>query len=572
MSMLALCLRAPCLEFTVVHTARYRVPAALFRFPPELPPRGAQNESLYGADHLPRVRRRGHQRKNRPAPDPARLEALKTAPIKCLGGPRRRPVHAAAQDDMSAWIFSTHAPDTIRPAFSGNSDETCNLPELKCCVLHFNYDVLLHIFAYLNVVSVLRAARASCACNRLAQSKHVWLAIVSDLGCRHLLDPPLRDTLLRFSTPQLVDEVKRAVFRPRTWAADSSSPPTVRRQIHVSTSGPGSPPPSEPTLLSGDKHLLIKRGTGCEIWDIAEGRRIWARDGILCSEVVAQPVHGGAELLIVLCTGHSQILTFNPRAPDLQTPRPGFSPRLEDQRGKANAANPTPSDFGDCYKGVLLVTWREPKFVLLHCAVRLVHNKILCGYLLTLTRACARPDVVLYLSGSFDPHWQPLASPALARAAHAPLRVEPIILQQVEYPVLPGLRTSLMSVHDCPLQRGSYVMSTHTASISQLLADSEESRRPAVHRYRLTLPTSSAPLTWAWISCAGTINCGLPFSASSRQPGPRRVCRPTTGERSVHGTWTVPLLEGNPGGACLSPETGALTVCSARGADVYYYE
>ncbi|KAJ7111398.1 hypothetical protein C8R44DRAFT_742516 [Mycena epipterygia] len=468
-------------------------------------------------------------------------------------------------------------------------------------LLDLNYDVLLRIFTYLDVASVLRSARVSSACNRLVQSKHVWLAIVFDLGCRHLLDLPSRDTLLSFSTTQLIKEVKRAVFGPRTWASNSSSSPTVRRQIHFSMSGSGSSPPSEPTLLSGDKQLLVKRGTSCEIWDIAEGRRIWAGDGILRSQVVAQRVHDCTELLIVLCTGQSLILTNNPallnckllvqvflldlkanserRMSSIQLPRTfaEFSePVIADDIWAANVQWLVQN--GDCYKGVLLVNWRETTFVLLHC------SKILCGHLLALTRAGATSDVVLYPSASFDPHWQLLDSIALARAAHSPIRIEPIILQQVEYPDLPGFRTPLMSVHDCLLHRGSYLVSTHTASIFSLPADSEESRRPALHRYRLTLPASTpAPPTWERISCAGTINCvfidsftyagyGMSFASSRRRPVPRLVCRPATGESTVDGTWTVPLPEENPGCACLSPDTGALTVCSAHGADVYYYE
>ncbi|KAJ6569776.1 hypothetical protein DFH09DRAFT_1080501 [Mycena vulgaris] len=388
------------------------------------------------------------------------------------------------------------------------------------CLLDLNYDVLLRIFTYLDIASVLRSARVSSACNRLAQSKHVWLAIVFDLGCRHLLDLPPRDTLLRFSTTQLMKEVKRAVFGPRTWAANSSSAPAVRQHIHVSMSGPGSSPPSEPTLLSGDKHLLVTRGTGCEIWDITEGRRIWARDGILRRHVVAQPVHDGAGLLIALCTGQSPILTLDPallnfkllvqvflldlktnserRMPPIQLPRTCsvfYDPVIADDIWAANVQWLVQN--GDCYQGVLFVNWRETTFVLLHCSVRLVHKKILCGHLLALTRAGAASDVVLYPLASFDPYWQLLDPIMLARAAHSPIRIEPIILQQVEYPVLPGFRTPFMSVHDCLLHRGSYLVSTHTASSFSLPADSEDSRRPALHRFRLTLPTSTpAPPTW----------------------------------------------------------------------------
>ncbi|KAJ7719435.1 hypothetical protein DFH07DRAFT_314259 [Mycena maculata] len=236
----------------------------------------------------------------------------------------------------------------------------------------------------------------------------------------------------------------------------------------------------------------------------------------------------------------------------------------------------------------LSVNWRETTFVLLHCSVRLAHKKILCGHLLAMTWAGANSKVVLYPSTSFDSHWAPLDSMALARAAHfpTPTIIEPITLHQVEYPALPGFRTPLMSVHDCLLHWGSYVVSTHTASIASIPADILESRRPALHRFRLTLrvpPSTSAPPTWERISCAGSINCvlidsltyagyGMTFSSLPRRPVPQLVCRPATGEGTVDGTWTVPVKGGNPGCACLSLETGALTVCSARGADVYYYE
>ncbi|KAJ6553784.1 hypothetical protein DFH09DRAFT_1495356 [Mycena vulgaris] len=79
----------------------------------------------------------------------------------------------------------------------------------------------------------------------------------------------------------------------------------------------------------------------------------------------------------------------------------------------------------------------------------------------------ATSDVVFYLSASLDPHWQPFYSLALAREAQSPIRIKPNILHQTAYPVLPGHRTPLMSVQDCPLHRGSYVVTTHTATVHQ---------------------------------------------------------------------------------------------------------
>ncbi|KAJ7254954.1 hypothetical protein B0H12DRAFT_1323321 [Mycena haematopus] len=474
------------------------------------------------------------------------------------------------------------------------------------CLLDLNYDVLLRIFSFLDVSSLLQLALVSSACKRMAQSKHVWLALVLDLGCRHLLDLPPREALLRFSVAQLIDEVKRAVFGPRTWAADSSSAPIVRRQMHVTTPSP----PSEPTLLSGDRHLLVQRGTGCEIWDFADGRRIWARDDILRYQVVAQPVHDGTGILIVMCTGKALVYTMDPALMDykllVQVSILDLGTNSEMSMPPIHLP-PTFSGFSDTviadgmwaaqvtwrvqkavvvrYEGVLLVKWKERTFVLLNCRVQLVHQRILSGHFLALTKCGETSDVVLYPSAALDPYWQPLDSSALVREAQSPIQIEPIILHQTAYPVLVGRRTPFMSVHDCPLHRGSYVVTTHTVSVRRISAGSAESRQPAFHRFRLTLPTSaSEPPTWEPISGGGTIDAlfidsfmysgyGLSFSCVLPD-GPRRICRPTTGpaEKIAEATWIVPLPKQHPSSVFLSPDTGALTICSGRGADVYYYQ
>ncbi|KAJ7466477.1 hypothetical protein FB451DRAFT_1561168, partial [Mycena latifolia] len=371
-----------------------------------------------------------------------------------------------------------------------------------------------------------------------------------------------------------------------------------------------SSPPLEPTLLSGDKHLLVQCGTGCEIWDVADGRHIWARDDILHSQVVTQPVHDGTGILITLCTGQALMcasLTFLFASTLYPLFRFTLDPALMDCKLLVQVSildlgtnsersmppiqlPPTFLDFSDLviadgmwaanvtwlvqkadvvrYRGVLLVKWKERTFVLLDCPVELVHKRILSGHFLALTKGGATSDVVLSPSASLDPHWQPFDSPALAREAQSPIRIEPMILHQTAYPVLPGRRTLLMSVQDCPLHRGSYVVTTHTASVRHLRAGSADSRQPAFHRFHLTLLTSaSEPPTWAPILGGGTVDCvlidlftysgyGLSFSCIVRRQVLRRICRPTTrpGESTAECTWIVPLPEEHPSGVSLSPD------------------
>ncbi|KAJ7721618.1 hypothetical protein B0H16DRAFT_1602303 [Mycena metata] len=463
--------------------------------------------------------------------------------------------------------------------------------------------VLLRIFTHLDAASVLRSAQVNSVCNRLAYSKHVWLAIVLDLGSRHLL---ARDTLLSLSSTHLINEVKRLVFGPRTWAANSSSPPTVQRSVRLSAPSSGRSF-SEATLLSGDKHLLIKWGSGYEIWDIAHSRRIWARDDVLASQIGVQVVRDGTEILIIICTGQEPIWTTNlaqldcklvvsvslldlrtnseKQLPHLHLPRtcPAFSdPVIADDIWAANVKWVVEGSRG-C-RGVLLVNWRKATFVLLHHPIQLVHKKLLRGHLLALTKANALSALVSYSPPSFNSHWQSLDSTVLAAAAQAAIPINPIaILQRVEYPLMP-LRTPLLSVHECPLNRGSYLVSTHVAGIR-----SEEFQGHLPHaallRYRLTLSESeSAPPTWERVSSAGTLNSvlvdaftyagyGMSFPAHVRESTPRVVCRQ---ECAGEDTSAVPLpaeiQTATTGCVSLSPDTGALIVCSPRSVDVHYYE
>ncbi|KAJ7100337.1 hypothetical protein C8R44DRAFT_888182 [Mycena epipterygia] len=127
-----------------------------------------------------------------------------------------------------------------------------------------------------------------------------------------------------------------------------------------------------------------------------------------------------------------------------------------------------------------------------------------------------------------------------------------------------------MSVQGCPLHRGSYIVTTHTASVRRLPAGSKESRQSAFHRFRLTLPTSaSEPPTWEPISGGGTVDCVLIDSFTYSGYGLSFSC---IARRTEECTWIVPLPEEHPSDVSLSPDTGALTICSGHGADVYYYQ
>ncbi|KAJ7737735.1 hypothetical protein B0H16DRAFT_1571649 [Mycena metata] len=365
--------------------------------------------------------------------------------------------------------------------------------------------------------------------------------------------------------------------------------------------------PSEPTLLSGDKQLLVKRGTGCEIWDIAQGRRIWAHAGVFREHIAVQPVEDNRQLLLVTCTGEPLSYLFaNLNDPaqidckhvvrfllvDLTTDTETLFMSVRLPPTFAQVCEPViAGDFwaatvhridrgGNWDTVVLIVNHKEQRFILLNC--KLVHKNILDGHLLalTVTKTALKSEVILFPASSFEEaHWQPFTSEALTAAA--PVRIEPLVLQRAEYPFLLA-STPFVSVHRCILRSGSYMVSTHAASPGS--RDRNDPRRPSFHRYRLTLPTSgSAPPNWEWIFSAGTLadvsidsftyaGYGLSFW-ERRRLEPRVVLQfhPATAT-NVDGQRALPLAPNAPGRVSLSPGSGALTVCSAHGVDVYYYE
>jgi hypothetical protein len=119
--------------------------------------------------------------------------------------------------------------------------------------------------------------------------------LLSDLNKRLLMDLPPPETLLQITVPELIAEVKRVVLGPITWAAESQVPPTIRRQINLPMNEPHY---GEPTFIMGGRHLISKHGAGFEIWNVADARREWSREGYAYINV--KPSYDDNELSVAL--------------------------------------------------------------------------------------------------------------------------------------------------------------------------------------------------------------------------------------------------------------------------------
>ncbi|KAJ6552724.1 hypothetical protein B0H19DRAFT_1236000 [Mycena capillaripes] len=368
-------------------------------------------------------------------------------------------------------------------------------------VLNLNYDVLLHIFTFLNVAALTRCNRVlkaplSSFASILAQSKYVWLSLVSDLGRRLFLDLRPRHALLKYSTSDLIDEVKRVVRGPQTWPADPLRSPSIRHGIHIPMASE-LPRPCEPCLLLGGKHLLVQRGSsGCELWEVATRRQIWARSNITRKEVATNLLHSTNEILIGLTVSRGPLsfevlkleLDSNSVKQNISINLPSsftelMNPVIDDHFFAADVGGWTQTIGWRA--GILLVDLRNHRFVILRGEY--VHK--------------------------------PLASLALATRMDFVERIGRRTLQLVEYPELPGRRTPLMEVHECVLHENSYIISTYTAGTCTLKSEDPRSGRHSYFRYRLTFSSSSisssvTPWIWQRISSAVPVGSNCTFFQS----------------------------------------------------------
>ncbi|KAJ7195221.1 hypothetical protein GGX14DRAFT_404136 [Mycena pura] len=328
-------------------------------------------------------------------------------------------------------------------------------------LLDLNHDVLLGIFKFLDVASVIDCSSVCSSFHALAISKHLWLSLVADLGQRLLLDLPPRDTLLTYSTEELIAEVKRVVIGPETWAANSPRPPTIHRQLHLPISKPGPENTRPPILLKGGRSLLVRRGSRCEIWNVAGAYREWAGENII--RVDAQSLPNENEMMISLefYEGDTAPL-FEVLKLDLNTGCANEAVSLKLPVGFHRMDLPVVDEDFIAHRihwdrngaGILVINWRERSFVILPGKFR--SHALFRGHLLV-------PDdgeVLVYSLASFQSLWQPLTRFVVTYYSQQLAPPKPIVQQSFEPPGS-GSYIATMSVHHSVLHSDRCIVSIY---------------------------------------------------------------------------------------------------------------
>ncbi|KAJ7029496.1 hypothetical protein C8F04DRAFT_1116520 [Mycena alexandri] len=141
---------------------------------------------------------------------------------------------------------------------------------------HLDADVLSHIFALIDVYTILSLSRVNKYFHEISSTKHLWIAIVRGLALRRLVDAPSDDVLDTLSKDALVDEVRRVVCGPSTWSLTSLDPPMLSRQTTISLQYPY----RHAELLPGGIHIVFSwagaMGEGFQCWDVHAHRQVWS--------------------------------------------------------------------------------------------------------------------------------------------------------------------------------------------------------------------------------------------------------------------------------------------------------
>ncbi|KAJ7272482.1 hypothetical protein C8J57DRAFT_1318890, partial [Mycena rebaudengoi] len=327
-------------------------------------------------------------------------------------------------------------------------------------------DILHSVFAASDVHTVLSMARVNKLCRNISNSRPLWLALVAALVARRLMDEIPPEILAKYSTADLIKEVRRLVSGPESWFPRSPAP-ILSRQIIVEHSswaaGQG-----DIVLLPGAEYALISTCQGVELqcWSVATKEHLWTRATRLMDYAVHMLDSRSALFLFLPYTNRirlqiTRVDLRNGLSEDL------FHLPLDIHLGFVK----NPVVFGDLFavslrltdeSTLLLVDWREGKYIIFHCSKAWPRPGMafVPGHVI-LTTASAEPPhdqlLVVYTLLSLTSRWRPIAEIDLSNQMRT-TDVQPTVLERMDYKnfVWQDAQRVRMTLHSNPLRSNGY--------------------------------------------------------------------------------------------------------------------
>jgi hypothetical protein len=139
-------------------------------------------------------------------------------------------------------------------------------------------DLPLYILELTDIRTVLALSQVNKYFRTVAELRHLWYSLIKQLNARSLLQLPPSDLFSRYSTEELIRELKHGALGPETWRKPTSKPLKASRTIRF--------PLTLETkdrylrladlhiqLLVDGRHLIVTHTHYLELWDISTGLR-----------------------------------------------------------------------------------------------------------------------------------------------------------------------------------------------------------------------------------------------------------------------------------------------------------
>ncbi|KAJ6489736.1 hypothetical protein C8R45DRAFT_991692 [Mycena sanguinolenta] len=290
-----------------------------------------------------------------------------------------------------------------------------------------NVDVVLYIFAFTDVYTILSLSQVNKFFYSITLAKQLWIPIVRDLVMRGLSDFPADEDLGELSAETLVEEVRRAVAGPHTWLPGSHAAPTIYREAKlVYIDGAGNS--SRSRWLPGGRHILVQSGerigniytTFVGFWEMdpIPRREVWSALCVGILEAVAFDFRTGSKVIASLALhdmhGFCSIVLLEA---DLTT---GMSSTLF-QLGPTIAWPSRMRISGDymAWQGaagdaiIVLINWASGDFIAFESTERRATFELFPGHVL-LAYPSSRPStgcsLHIYSITSLDHLWRPISA------------------------------------------------------------------------------------------------------------------------------------------------------------------
>ncbi|KAJ7183821.1 hypothetical protein C8R46DRAFT_1308881 [Mycena filopes] len=114
---------------------------------------------------------------------------------------------------------------------------------------------------------------------RLTLAKRLWVSVLNDLRHRGLMETWPSYNPTRYTTEELISQIKRLVVGPEMWrqlrfSSAQVTPPRVLVKLCLPSAIRLA---SQVLLINGGRHVVLAHVDGVEMWEVASRRRIWIR-------------------------------------------------------------------------------------------------------------------------------------------------------------------------------------------------------------------------------------------------------------------------------------------------------